>query len=51
MLILFSSTLRFLRDVKKNIKKSLKELKNSDTDVKLDDSESNLYLNPRKLSI
>ncbi len=51
MLILFSSTLRFLRDVKKNIKKSLKELKTSDTEIKLDDSESNLYLNPRKLSI
>ncbi|NPD88391.1 MAG: hypothetical protein HGN29_06690 [Asgard group archaeon] len=51
MLILFSSTLRFLKGIKKNIKKSLKELKNTDTDVKLDDSESNLYLNPRKLSI
>jgi hypothetical protein len=51
MLILFSSTLRFLKDIKKNIKKSMKELKASDTDVKLDDSETNLYLNPRKLSI
>lgn len=51
MLILFSSTLRFYRNIKKNIKKSLKELKISDTEVKLDDSESNLYLNPRKLSI
>ncbi len=51
MLILFSSTLRFLRDIKKNIKKSMKELKTTDTDVKLDDSETNLYLNPRKLSI
>ncbi len=51
MLILFSSTLRFYRNIKKNIKKSLKELKISDTEVKLDDSESNLYLNPRKLAI
>ncbi|MHA1219270.1 MAG: hypothetical protein ACTSSN_09275 [Candidatus Heimdallarchaeaceae archaeon] len=51
MLILFSSTLRFYRNIKKNIKKSLKELKISDTEVKLDDSETNLYLNPRKLSI
>jgi hypothetical protein len=51
MLILFSSTLRFLRDIKKNIKKSMKELKITDTEVKLDDSETNLYLNPRKLSI
>lgn len=51
MLILFSSTLRFLKDIKKNIKKSLKELKDTDADIKLDDSESNLYLNPRKLSI
>ena len=51
ILILFSSTLRFYRNIKKNIKKSLKELKISDTEVKLDDSETNLYLNPRKLSI
>ena len=51
MLILFSSTLRFLKDIKKNIKKSMKELKNTDVEVKLDDSETNLYLNPRKLSI
>ena len=28
-----------------------KELKESDTEVRLDDSETNLYLNPRKLSI
>ena len=51
MLILFSSTLRFYRDIKKNIKKSIKELRITDAEVKLDDSESNLYLNPRKLSI
>lgn len=51
ILILFSSTLRFHKDIKKNIKKSLKELRESDTELKLDDSESNLYLNPRKLSI
>jgi len=51
MLILFSSTLRFYKDIKKNIKKSLKELKESDAEVRLDDSETNLYLNPRKLSI
>jgi len=51
MLILFSSTLRFYRNIKKNIKKSLKELRISDTEVKLDDTESNLYLNPRKLSM
>jgi len=51
MLILFSSTLRFYKNIRKNIKKSLKELKISDTEVKLDDSETNLYLNPRKLSI
>ncbi len=51
MLILFSSTLRFFKEVKKNIKKALKELRISDSEVKLDDSESNLYLNPRKLSI
>ncbi len=50
-LILFSTTLRFYRDIKKNIKKALKELKTSDAEVKLDDSETNLYLNPRKLSI
>ncbi|MHA1465340.1 MAG: hypothetical protein ACTSQ2_09640 [Candidatus Heimdallarchaeaceae archaeon] len=51
VLILFSSTLRFLKDIKKNIKKSLKELSISDSKVKLDDSETNLYLNPRKLSV
>jgi hypothetical protein len=51
MLILFSSTLRFYKAIKKNIKKSLKELRISDTEVKLDDSETNLYLNPRKLSV
>ncbi len=51
MLILFSATLRFHKDVKKNIKKALKELRISDATVKLDDSETNLYLNPRKLSI
>ncbi len=51
MLILFSSTLRYYKDIKKNIKKSLKELKQSDVEVKLDESETNLYLNPRKLSI
>ena len=51
MIILFSSTLRYFKDIKKNIKKSLKELRISDTQVKLDDSETNLYLNPRKLSI
>ena len=51
ILILFSSTLRFHKDIKKNIKKSLKELRESDTKLKLDDSEANLYLNPRKLSI
>lgn len=51
MLILFSATLRYYRDIKKNIKKALKELKESDAEVKLDDSETNLYLNPRKLSI
>jgi hypothetical protein len=47
MIILFSATLRF----HKNIKKALKELSISDAKVKLDDSETNLYLNPRKLSI
>jgi len=51
MLMLFSSTLRFLKDTKKNIKKALKKLRITDTEVKLDDSESNLYLNPRKLSL
>ncbi|MHA1198742.1 MAG: hypothetical protein ACTSQF_05245 [Candidatus Heimdallarchaeaceae archaeon] len=51
MLILFSATLRYYRDIKKNIKKALKELRESDAEVKLDDSETNLYLNPRKLSI
>lgn len=51
MLILFSSTLRYYKDIKKNIKKALKELKQSDVEVKLDESETNLYLNPRKLSI
>ncbi len=51
MLILFSATLRFHKDIKKNIKKALKELRISDAKVKLDDSETNLYLNPRKLSI
>ncbi len=51
MLILFSATLRFHKDIKKNIKKALKELRISDATVKLDDSETNLYLNPRKLSI
>ena len=51
ILILFCSTLRFHKDIKKNIKKSLKELRISDAEVKLDDSESNLYLNPRKLSV
>ncbi|MHA1551465.1 MAG: hypothetical protein ACTSQC_05935, partial [Candidatus Heimdallarchaeaceae archaeon] len=51
MIILFSATLRFHKDIKKNIKKALKELRISDAKVKLDDSETNLYLNPRKLSI
>lgn len=51
MLILFSATLRFHKDIKRNIKKALKELRISDATVKLDDSETNLYLNPRKLSI
>ena len=51
ILTLFSSTLRFHKDIKKNIKKSIKELRDSDIEVKLDDSEANLYLNPRKLSI
>ncbi len=50
MLILFSSTLRFLKDIKKNIRRIIKELKISDTEIKLDDTESNLYMNPRKLS-
>ncbi len=51
MMILFSATLRFHKDIKKNIRKALKELRISDAKVKLDDSETNLYLNPRKLSI
>ncbi|MHA2357762.1 MAG: hypothetical protein ACXABK_03205 [Candidatus Heimdallarchaeaceae archaeon] len=51
MLMLFSSTLRFQKDTKRSIKKALKKLRITDTEVKLDDSESNLYLNPRKLSI
>ena len=51
IMILFSSTLRFHRQIKKNIKKSIKQLKNTDVVIKLDDSEANLYLNPRKLSI
>ena len=51
ILTLFSCTLRFHKDIKKNIKKSIKILRDSDVEVKLDDSETNLYLNPRKLSI
>ena len=51
IMILFSSTLRFHRQIKKNIKKSIKQLKKTDAIIKLDDSEANLYLNPRKLSI
>jgi hypothetical protein len=51
IMILFSSTLRFHKQIKKNIKKSIKQLKNTDAVIKLDDSEANLYLNPRKLSV
>ncbi len=51
IMILFSATLRFHKNIKKNIKKALKELRITDAKVKLDDSETNLYLNPRKLSI
>ncbi|MHA1667336.1 MAG: hypothetical protein ACTSUR_01660 [Candidatus Heimdallarchaeaceae archaeon] len=51
MLVLFSSTLRFYPEIKKNIRKSLKILRRTKQDIKLDDSETNLYLNPRKLSV
>lgn len=49
VIILFSSMLRYYRAIQKNIRRVVKELRINETiDLKLDESEADLYQNPRK---
>jgi len=50
ILILFGSMLRYYRDIRKAVKRLTKELRISDHKLKLDESEADLYANPRKMN-
>ena len=51
VLILFSSMLRYYRSIQKNLRRIVKELRiNESVALQLDESEADLYLNPRKMN-
>ncbi|MHA1866165.1 MAG: hypothetical protein ACTSVB_11565 [Candidatus Heimdallarchaeaceae archaeon] len=49
-LILFASTLRWHKDIKKLLKKVMYEIRRKNQTLKLQESEADLYLNPRKMN-
>jgi len=49
-LILFGAMLRYYREIQKAVKELAKELRISDHKLKLDESEADLYQNPRKMN-
>ncbi len=49
-LILFSSTLRYYKNIKKTIRATIHKIKKENSDLKLRESEADLYLNPRKIN-
>jgi len=49
-LVLFASSLRFYKEIRKAIHQLMKMLKHQDINLVLRESEADLYLNPRKLN-
>ncbi|MHA1302965.1 MAG: hypothetical protein ACTSPI_04610, partial [Candidatus Heimdallarchaeaceae archaeon] len=49
-LILFASTLRWYNEIRKTVAELIKIISVQDIKLKLDESEADLYLNPRKMN-
>ncbi len=51
VLVLFSTSLRFLDDVEEKLKKTVEYLEKSDEEIKLTKEEAMLFMNPRRIAV